>query len=412
MSNSVDTIIIGGGQAGLSVSYFLTRQNHSHIVLEQASQAGNAWRNHRWDSFAFVTPNRMIQLPGVAYEGNDPDGYMPRDEIVKYFENYVSKYNLPVHFNEKVLSVEKQNGNFLVTTNNNVYRSKSVVIATGSFQKPRIPEFGKNISPDIKQLHSTEYRNPSQLPDGNVLVVGSAQSGCQITEDLKKAGRKVFLSTGKVGRLPRRWRGKDILLWADKMGMFDESVNELPSPQAKFTANPQLTGVDGGYTINLHQFARDGVTLLGRLINVENSKAILDSDLIENLKKIDSFESEVIKFIDDIIEKSGEDVPKETLLDLKDGYNSEIITELDLKESNITTIIWACGFSFDYNIVKLPIFDESGYPIHKNGASDISGLYFVGLLWLTKAKSSLLYGVGEDAEYIASKIFARNNSSV
>lgn len=411
MTKEFNTIIIGGGQAGLSVSYFLQMQNHSHIVLEQAAQAGNAWRNQRWDSFTFVTPNWTIKLPGAEYNGNDPNGYMPRDEIVEYFENYISKYNLPVHFNEKVLSVEKQNGKFQVTTNNSIYTSGNVVIATGSFQKPRLPQFSKNISSDILQLHSTEYRNPSQLPKGNVMVVGSAQSGCQITEDLRKAGRKVFLSTGKVGRLPRRWRGKDIMVWVDKIGMFDESVNGLPSPQSKFAANPQLTGVDGGYTINLHQFARDGVTLLGRLLNVENGKAIFDSDLFENLKKIDSFESEVIRFIDDIIDKSSESVPKETLPDFKDGYNSEIITELDLKESNISSIIWACGFSFDYSIVKLPVFDEAGYPFHKNGVSEISGLYFVGLLWLSKAKSSLLYGVGEDAEFIASKILTRNNSS-
>lgn len=408
MTCSVDTIIIGGGQAGLSVSYYLTKNNRSHIVLEQAAQAGNAWRNYRWDSFTFVTPNWTIKLPGAEYDGNDPDGYLPRNEIVKYFENYILKYSLPVRFNEKVLSVEKQNGKFLITTNNNIYKSGNVVIATGSFQKPKLPIFSNNISSDILQLHSTEYRNPSQLPDGNVLVVGSAQSGCQITEDLRKAGRKVFLSTGKVGRLPRRWRGKDIIIWVDKIGMFDESVNELPSPQAKFAPNPQLTGVDGGYTINLHQFARDGVTLLGRLLNVENGKAIFDSDLIENLKKIDSFESEVIKFIDDTIDKSGDNAPKETLPDLQDGYHSEIITELDLKENNITTVIWACGFSFDYSIVKLPVFDEAGYPLHKNGVTEIPGLYFVGLLWLSKAKSSLLFGVGEDAEFIAGQIINKN----
>jgi len=404
MTSSVDTIIVGGGQAGLSVSYFLQKQNHSHFVLEQAALAGYAWRNQRWDSFTFVTPNWTIKLPGAEYDGNDPDGYLPRNEIVKYFENYILKYNLPVRFNEKVLSVQKQNGKFLITTNNNIYKSGNVVIATGSFQKPKFPKFSNNISSDILQLHSTEYRNPSQLPDGNVLVVGSAQSGCQITEDLRKAGRKVFLSTGKVGRLPRRWRDKDIMVWIDKIGMFDESVNGLPSPQAKFAPNPQLTGVDGGHTINLHQFVQDGVTLLGRLLDVENDKAIFDSDLIENLKKIDSFESEVIRFIDDIIDKSGENVPKETLPDLQDGYNSEIITELALKESNITTIIWACGFSFDYSIVKLPVFDEAGYPIHKNGITEIPGLYFVGLLWLSKAKSSLLYGVGEDAGFIAGLI--------
>lgn len=404
MISSVETVIIGGGQAGMSVSYFLTKQNHPHLVLEQASQAGNAWRNHRWDSFTFVTPNWTIKLPGAEYAGNDPDGFMPRDEIVKYFENYISKYNLPVHFNEKVLSVEKQNGSFTVTTDKNTYITQNVVMATGSFQKPRIPELSKNVPDNIKQLHFSEYRNPSQLPHGNVLVVGSAQSGCQITEDLYKNGRKVYLSTGSVGRLPRKWRGKDIICWLEKTGMFEQSVNELPSPAAKFSANPQITGVGGGHTINLHQFAKDGVVLLGRLKNIQKEMALFKADLIDNLKKIDSFEAEIIKFVDDYIDKSGLDVPEEILPDIRNGYDSEIITELDLHGSGITTIIWACGFSFDYSIVKLPVFDEHGYPKHRRGITEFPGLYYVGLLWLTKAKSSLLYGVGEDAEFVASDI--------
>lgn len=407
MTSSVETVIIGGGQAGLSVSYFLTKQNHSHLVLEQASQSGNAWRNHRWDSFTFVTPNWTIKLPGDEYAGNDPDGFMPRDEIVKYFENYISKYNLPVHFNKKVLLVEKQNGSFTVTTDKNTYITQNVVIATGSFQKPRIPELSKNVPDNIKQLHSSEYRNPSQLPEGNILVVGSAQSGCQITEDLYKNGRKVYLSTGSVGRLPRKWRGKDIICWLEKTGMFEQSVNELPSPAEKFSANPQITGVGGGHTINLHQFAKDGVILLGRLKNIQKEIALFEADLIDNLKKIDYFEAEIIKFVDDYIDKSGLDVPEETLPDIRNGYDSEIITELDLHGSGITTIIWACGFSFDYSIVKLPVFDEHGYPKHKRGITEFPGLYFVGLLWLTKAKSSLLYGVGEDAEIVASDILIK-----
>lgn len=198
------------------------------------------------------------------------------------------------------------------------------------------------------------------------------------------------------------------MFWIEKIGMFEERLNDLPSPGAKFAANPQLTGVDGGHTINLHQFARDGVTLLGRLRDIQDSKIVFDSNLFDNLKKIDGFEKEVIIFIDEYIDNNFPDTPKEILPELRDGYDSELITELDLKAEGITTIIWANGFSFDYSIVKLPVFDELGYPKHKSGVTEIPGLYFVGLLWLTKAKSSLLYGVGEDAEYIANHILKNN----
>lgn len=408
MTRSVDTIIIGGGQAGLSVSYFLSKRNHPHLVLEKAAQAGNAWRNQRWDSFTFVTPNWTLKLPGAEYNGDSPDAFLPRVEIIKYFENYISKYKLPVNHSETVGSVEKQNGFYKVETNANSYKVKNVVVATGSFQKPKFPTCSKNVPAYINQLHSSQYRNAGQLPDGNVLVVGSAQSGCQITEDLYKNGKNVFLSTGTVGRLPRRWRGKDIMFWVEKIGMFDESLNDLPSPKAKFAANPQLTGVNGRHTLNLHQFVRDGVTLLGRLNDIQDRKVVLNSDLINNLKKIDGFEKEVIEFIDGFIDQNFPDTPKETLSVLRDGYDSKLITELDLKTEGITTIIWANGFSFDYSIVKLPVFDEFGYPKHKGGVTEIPGLYFVGLLWLTKAKSSLLYGVGEDAEYIANHILNNN----
>jgi putative flavoprotein involved in K+ transport len=406
MIKSMDTIIIGGGQAGLAVSYFLTKRKHEHIILEKASQPGNVWRNYRWDSFTFVTPNWTIKLPGAEYNGDHPDGFMPRDEIVKYFENYVSKYKLPVKYNEEAISVEYNNNEYTVTSNKKKYKAKNVVAATGSFQKPKIPKFSRNVPSNVKQLHSMEYRNPDTLNSGNVLIVGSAQSGCQIAEDLKNSGRDIYLSTCSIGRMPRRWRGKDIMYWLQKIGLFDRSVNDLPSPELKFGPNPQITGANGGYTINLHQFARDGVKLLGRLLDIHDNKIILASDLKENLKKIDQFEAELIQMIDSYIDENGLKIPTDSLQNLKDGYDVEPITELSFNEAGITNIIWATGYSFDYSIVKLPVFDETGYPKQSGGVTEYPGLYFVGLLWLTKTKSSLLIGVGEDAEFISSKILS------
>jgi putative flavoprotein involved in K+ transport len=194
MIESVDTVIVGGGQAGLSVSYFLRQQAREHVVLERAAQAGEAWRNHRWDSFTFVTPNWMIRLPGAEYQGDDPDGFLPRDQIVQVFEQYVERFTLPVRYGVQVTAVESVNGGYRVTTDRGMIQAANVVIATGSFQQPKIPPFSAHLPPEVRQLHSGEYRNPRALPPGAVLVVGSAQSGCQIAEELYQSGRKVYLS--------------------------------------------------------------------------------------------------------------------------------------------------------------------------------------------------------------------------
>ncbi|NOT05050.1 MAG: NAD(P)-binding domain-containing protein [Anaerolineales bacterium] len=401
-----NTIIIGGGQAGLATSYYLQQHQIEHIVFEQAEQAGNAWRNSRWDSFSLLTPNWTLQMPGAEYQGDDPDGFLPRDEIVAYFENYVKKFNLPVQYGVTVMAVEslENSSKYQVTTDRDVYQADHVVVATGLFQSPKRPAFAENLSSRITQLHSSAYRNPQSLPEGAVLVVGSAQSGCQITEELYESGRKVYLCVGSAGRAPRRYRGRDVFDWLKQAGFFDRTVDKLPSPKAKFSGNPHLSGKDGGHTINLHQFVLDGVQLLGRITGGENHKVMLAGDLHESLAKADKFEADIIKIIDDFIAKNGMDLPIESLLDLRDGYAVEIIRELDLDSEGISTIIWAQGYAFDFSLVKLPVTDNDGYPIQQCGVTNYPGLYFVGMPWLSKYKSGLLVGVGEDAAYVASQI--------
>ena len=399
---SIETIIVGGGQAGLATSYHLKQLGREHIVFEAAEKAGNAWRNDRWDSFTFVTPNWTIQLPGAHYDGNDPDGFLTKAEIVAYFERYVEKCDLPVRFKTSVLEVAPLDtgSGYRVKTSGGEYQAKNVVMATGSFQKPKIPAYSANIPTNIKQLHSGHYRNPNQLPEGAVLIVGAAQSGMQIGEELYQNGRRVYLSTGFAPRVPRRYRGRDIVAWLADTGFFDQTVDKLPSPKARFAANPQATGRDGGHNLNLHQFVRDGVTLFGHIAGAQDGKVMFKSDLRENLAKSDKAEKDIIAMIDKYIEANGINVPQETLPDLQDGYAVEVITELDLKAANINAIIWAMGYTADYSLVKLPITDEDGFPIQQGGVTRYPGLYFVGMNWLSKRKSPILLGVNEDVEHV------------
>jgi putative flavoprotein involved in K+ transport len=413
MTETIETVIVGGGQAGLSASYYLKQGGREHIVLEQAAQAAEAWRNHRWDSFTLVTPNWMNRMPGAEYDGDDPDGFLLRREVVEYLESYIERFNLPVRYNVRVTSVEQIPGKdgYQVATTAGDWEAQNVIIATGNFQEPKIPLIGSGFSPEILQLHSSQYRNPGLLPAGSVLVVGTAQSGCQIAEELYQSGRKVYLCVGNVGRVPRRYRGKEITYWMDQIRFFDRPVEMLPNPQTRYAPNPQISGKGGGHSLNLHQFARDGVVLLGHLRGVQDGKALIAPDLNDTLAKIDQFEVEMLNRIDDYIAQKGLNAPEETVPVLRDAYQSEIITELELRSAGITSVIWATGYKFDFSLVKLPVFDGDGFPVQVRGGTTYPGLFFLGLLWLHLFKSSIFYGVGDDAGYIVNKIVERNSNS-
>jgi putative flavoprotein involved in K+ transport len=409
MTEHIDTIIVGGGQGGLSTSYHLTQQGREHVILEQAGQVAEVWRN-RWNSFTLITPNWMIRLPGAEYQGEDPDGFTARDEVVAYFEEYTERFDLPIRYGIRVTSVEPIEAGYRVSTDEAEFEAANVVIATGMYQQPKIPPFSTNLPSEIRQLHSSEYRNPETLPDGAVLVVGSAQSGCQIAEELYQSGRKVYLSVGSAARVPRRYRGKDVTRWFDELGFYDRTVDQLPSPKAKFAGSVHGTGKDGGHTINLHQFARDGVVLIGHIQDVQEDRIELAPDLTENLAKADKFEADLVKQVDEYVEKIGLDMPIETLPELRDGYEAEVILELDLKSVGITSVIWATGYKFDFSMVKLSVFDEDGYPVQKRGVTEYPGLYFVGLPFLHTGKSGLLSGVGDDAAHVVSAIATSGKS--
>jgi putative flavoprotein involved in K+ transport len=402
MTNKIDTIIIGAGQGGLATSYYLKKQGREHLILEQADQAGPAWRDGRWDSFTLVTPNWTFRLPGAEYSGAHRDGFLSRDEVVAIFAGYAEKFGLPLRTNTQVRSVEAgAGGGFIVRTSDAVHEACNVVVATGLFQAPKVPAFASRVPSGIMQLHSGSYRNPSQLPEGGVLVVGSSQSGCQIAQEIHQSGRPVTLCVSGAGRIPRRYRGKDIMEWAALLGISERTVDTLTSPKEKFAANPHMAGKSDGGSINLHQFARDGIRLVGRLQDVRDDKALLAQDLHDNLAKADRFEAGMLQNIDAYIARAGLDLPAEPMPQLKDGYALPSTSELDLAASGIRSIIWAIGYRFDFSMVKFPVFDADGYPVQERGVTRQPGLYFVGLPWLHKQKSGLLGGVGEDAAYIA-----------
>jgi putative flavoprotein involved in K+ transport len=407
MLHKIDTVIVGGGQAGLAISYYLSQEGREHVVLERAPAVANAWRNQRWDSFTLVTPNFQVRMPGAEYDGNDPYGFMSLAEVVEYFDDYVARFRLPVRCGVEVFSVEKVGDGYVVRTSEKNYAAENVVIATGLYQSPKIPPFSMEIPPSILQLHSMDYKNPSSLPEGAVLVVGTGQSGAQIAQELYQSGRKVYLSIGSAGRVPRRYRGKDINDWFTRIGMFDSKVEELKSAADKFHPHPQISGKNGGQSLNLHQFARDGVILLGHVRDVHEGKLILTPDLKETLAKVDQFETNTLKMVDDYISRTGLDAPTETIPQLRDGYSQEVIPELDLKDSGIATVLWATGYTFDFSLVKFPVVDADGYPIQKRGVTEYEGLYFLGMPWIHSRRSGILFGVGDDAAYLATHIVAR-----
>jgi putative flavoprotein involved in K+ transport len=407
-----ETVIIGGGQAGLSVSYYLKLEDRDHIILEKAAQAANAWRNHRWDSFTLNTPNWQSQLRGAGMPGKHRDEFLSRDELVSYFEKYIEHNQLPISYGAHVLSVKGTGDGYAVETTVGTYHAKNVVVATGLYQKPRFPRFIGDLSSDIRQLHSDSYRNPDSLPAGSVLVVGSAQSGAQIAEELYQSGRKVYLSVSQSGRVPRRYRGRDINWWSDVMGLYERTVDQLKSSSEKFGGKPHISGTNGGHTLNLHQFAIDGVTLVGRVTELSGTTVKFAHDLYKNLVAADQFEENLVARIDSYIEKNGLSFPEEILPQLKAGFEQPEIDELDLREAGVSTVIWATGYSFDFRMVQLTVFDTDGYPIQQRGVTSYPGLYFIGLPWLHNAKSGLIFGVSEDAAHVASHIINREQSEL
>ncbi len=413
-----DTVIVGAGQAGLGVSYFLKRNRRDHVVLERG-RVGESWLSQRWDSFALNTPNFMSVLPGLPYDGPEPDGFWRRDDLVRHFHRYVSRFQLPVRTGTSVVSVERAGDGerFVITTSTDgrepeSIESRSVVIASGIQQAPKYPPLRSRLPESVAQLHTATYRNPAALPPGAVVVVGSGQSGCQITEDLLSAGRTVYLCTSKVGRAPRRYRGRDLLEWWVDMKTLDVTFESLEDTSISRAAQPQISGLGRrGHTVSLQQLARQGVVVLGRLLDVDDGTLVLSDEAAAHVRFADAFSQRLKNDIDAWLAKAGieppplEDDPADAP-DPRAGCVSPI-RRLDLREAGVGAIIWATGFGADFRWIRLPVLDAEGKPISRRGVSPVPGLYFVGFPWLNSRKSGIIYGVEEDARYIASAIVER-----
>lgn len=414
MDTKIDALIIGGGQAGLSLSYYLKQAGREHVVLEKAAQAGSAWRNQRWESFTLVTPNWSFRLPGFDYDGPEPNGFMKRDAIVARFEQYVARNALPVQYNTPVSAVDAapDGQGFIVRAGEDTWHARQVVVASGIFQHNRVPPFAQALPGEVQQIASSQYRSPQALQPGAVLVVGSGQSGTQIAEELYKAGRKVYLSVGSTGRTPCYYRGKHFYEWMVVTGFMDRTLEQMPDPNMRNFSPPTITGRNGGYALNLHRFYRDGVTLLGHLRGVVDDCLVLAPDLPESLGKSDGFEAMQIKMIDTYIEKAAaagriSPPPTETVEQLRDAYGAPQVESLDLRQAGITTVIWAMGHRPDFSMVHLPVFDDYGFPRQKTGATQVPGLFFIGLPFQDTLKSALLLGVGDTAARVAEMMGVR-----
>ena len=403
MTKHYSVIIIGGGQAGLSVSYCLKQRGIEHLILEK-NQIAHSWRTKRWDSFCLVTPNWQCQLPGYAYPGEDPDGFMQRDEIVAYIEDYARSFAAPVLEGVEVLRLRRQAiaADFEITTTAGPFTADNVVVAIGGYHNPKIPNVSKALPRFIHQIHSSEYKNARSLPPGAVLVVGTGQSGCQIAEDLHLEGRQVHLSVGSAPRSPRRYRGKDVVTWLDQMGYYDLPIDEHPKSQEEVRAktNHYVTGRGGGREIDLRHFALEGMQLHGRLTTIDAGQCQFRDDLAHNLAQADAAAARIKQSIDEFILDRGVQAPTDP--PYEPVWQPPAATPvLDLTEAGISTVIWSIGYNLDFRWIQVPVFDHRNYPLHERGITPIPGLYFLGLPWLYTWGSGRFSGVAQDAQHLA-----------
>jgi putative flavoprotein involved in K+ transport len=400
----VEVAVIGAGPAGLAAGRELLDAGVEHVVLER-DRVGQTWRD-RWDEFRLVTPNWATQLPGHSYDGPDPDGFMPRDEVVDYLERSAADLGTAVREGVEVASLEARPGGGLTAqTSTGGMRADAVVVATGSYRRPHRPPAAAALPPGLAQLDVADYRNEGELPRGRVLIVGSGQSGCQLAEELHDAGREVVLACGKAPWAPRRIDGRDLVWWAAESGFLDATLESLPSPAARLIGNVLVTGHDGGRDLNLRTLRERGVTLAGHFIGATGRRARFAPDLGETVAWGDERYEQFMNLVRKVVGVYGLDV---TEPDPPAPFESQAPEEVDL--SGFGAVLFAGGFRPDYGgLVPWPeAFDELGFPLQRDGESTVvPGLYFMGVHFMRKRQSATLIGMAEDAAVVTERIGAK-----
>ncbi|MDR3545331.1 MAG: NAD(P)-binding domain-containing protein [Candidatus Limnocylindrales bacterium] len=403
----VDVLVVGGGSAGLSVSHELARLGIDHVILERG-RIGQAWRD-RWDSFCLVTPNWTVRLPGGEYAGADPDGFLPRDEIVAHLEWYAATLGAPIREGVAVRTIERAGDGFVALTSAGDIHAYRVVLATGAFQRAYRPAGSTSLPAGLLQMDMEEYRNAASLPPGPVLVVGSGQSGCQLAEELREAGRDVVLACGKAPWGPRRIGDRDLVWWLEESGFLGQPVTSLPSPAARLGANPIATGHGGGHDLSLRTLRAMGVTLVGRFLGAAGSEARFAADLADSVAWGDARFREIKREVLRVAAERGLPRPEIAEPAPFPGSAPERVS-LD----GYGAVVFAGGFRPDFRswLPWTDAFDDLGFPVQVDGASTVvDGLYFVGTHFLRTRKSSTLLGVGDDAAVVARAIAGRTTSA-
>ncbi len=406
----VDTVVIGAGQAGLTMSWHLQQASRDHVVLDGRATLGGGWQD-RWDQFRLVGPNWTASFPGAAYDGTDPDGFMARDEIIGRVARYAEAIGAPVVLETRVQGLRRTQDGFALETSQGPVMASEVVVATGGFHVPHVPALADDLSPRVLSLHSHDYRRAADLPPGAVLVVGSGQTGTQLVEELRAAGREVYVCVGGAGRVPRRYRGRDIFFWLSQLvergqevGVTLPAVDTLPDPRRRLAGNPQLSGHGGGHEMDLRQLGRDGTTLLGRLLAMDGERISLGADLTANLASADRFFGERFQGpIDAFIAAAGMDCPPGQP-PVVTAFEAPAIAELALDDAGISTVLWTTGYRQDFSWIDPPVTDEMGFPRQSRGVSEVPGLYFLGSLWQHDQMSATLVGLPRDARALASRM--------
>ena len=406
MSEKINTLVVGGGQAGLAMSEHLSKCEVPHLVLERGRIA-ERWRSGRWDSLVANGPAWHDRFPGMTFSGADPDSFVPKESIADYFVDYAKMIQAPVRCGVEVQKVQRIIGRpgFRVESSEGVIEAMNVVAATGAFQIPIVPALVSDHG-ELMQIHSSAYLNPSQLPKGAVLVVGAGSSGVQIASELLHAGKRVYLSVGPHDRPPRAYRERDYCWWLGVLGKWDL---EAPGPNTEHVTIA-VSGADGGQTIDFRRLAAAGMILVGRTEAHKDGALTFAGDLADNVARGDANYLSLLDEADAYVANNGLDLPEEPEA-REIGPDPTCLTnpirELNLAKAGVTSIIWATGYSVDYSWLELDIFDASGKPKHKRGVSIEPGVYFLGLPWQTRRGSSFIWGVWHDAKFLADRIAAK-----